>query len=64
MLKLHIASSGRSRKDWAEDLGISRSFLSLLEAGQKRPSLELAVRIERATGGAVPVQSWVQEDVA
>ena len=62
MLKAHIENSGRSRKAWAAELGISRSYLSLLEDGLKTPSLALAARIERATGGAVPAVSWVPED--
>ena len=42
----------------AAALGISRPYLSLLVAGKKRPSLELAVRIERLSQGNVPVTSW------
>lgn len=47
--------------DLANILGISRPYMSLLVAGKKRPSLELAVRIEQVTGGAVPVVSWVEQ---
>ena len=61
MLRSHIKSSGDTREVWAARLGISRSYLSLLESGTKMPSLTLAVRIERATGGAVPAASWVAE---
>ena len=49
--------------DLAETFGISRAYLSLLLAGKKRPSLELAVRIERMTSGAVPVASWIPENI-
>ena len=52
------AFAGRQR-DLANALGISQPHLSLLMAGKKRPSLELAIRIERVTGGAVPATSWV-----
>lgn len=45
--------------DLAAAFGISRPHLSLLLAGKKRPSLELAIRIERATDGAVPATSWI-----
>jgi transcriptional regulator with XRE-family HTH domain len=61
MLKAHIQDSGVSRDVWAERFGIGRSYLSLLESGQKTPSLPLAVRIERETGGAVPATSWIPE---
>lgn len=50
---------GRQR-DLADALGISQPHLSLLLAGRKRPSLDLAVRIEQVTKGAVPATSWVE----
>lgn len=43
----------------AAALNISQPYLSLLFAGKKRPSLDLAVRIENWSGGAVPAASWV-----
>lgn len=61
MLKHVIEHSGQSRTEWATRLGISRPFLSLLEAGKRQPSLELAVRIERTTDGKVPASSWVPD---
>jgi DNA-binding XRE family transcriptional regulator len=61
MLKQVIEQSGQSRTEWAARLGISRPFLSLLEGGKRQPSLELAVRIERATDGQVPASSWVPD---
>lgn len=60
MFREHIIASERSRRDWADMLGISTSYLSLLEARRKTPSLDLAVRIEHATSGAVPAVSWVE----
>ncbi|WP_158589823.1 hypothetical protein [Gemmobacter lutimaris] len=33
--------------------------MSELVKGDKTPGLELAVKIEDATGGAVPARSWV-----
>jgi len=64
MLKEFIEGSGLPRSAWAERLGISRSYLYFLENGHKSPSLALAVRIERETGGAVPATSWVPEEGA
>ena len=66
MLTQAITASGQTRRAIADQLGISASYLSLLEGGKKRPSLDLAFRIERLTGGAVPAASWtqVQEDAA
>jgi len=59
MLKRHIEDNGISREDLARRLGISRPYLSLLELGKRVPSLDLAIRIDRETGGAVPVGSWI-----
>lgn len=58
MLKQHIKSSGRPRADWARQLGVSEAYLSQLINNRKRPSLDLAIRIERITDGAVPARSW------
>ena len=33
----------------------------MLERGKRRPSLDLAFRIEDATDGAVPARAWVRE---
>ena len=56
-----ITQSGQTRAMWAERLGVSRSYLSDVVNGNRRPSLDLAVRIARLTGGAVPVESWVPD---
>ena len=61
MFANHISISGRSRTAWAADLGISKSYLSDLLNGKKTPSLDLAVRIQRMTGGAVPAHIWITE---
>lgn len=34
------------------------------ERGRAKPTLEMAVAIERVTGGAVPCASWFEDDVA
>ena len=49
------------QQEFADAISISRPYLSLLLSGQKRPSLDLALRIADATGGAVPVTSWRRE---
>ncbi|RMF03089.1 MAG: helix-turn-helix domain-containing protein [Alphaproteobacteria bacterium] len=59
-----VSKSGRTQADWARELGVSPGYLHALINGAKRPSLDLALRIERLTGGAVPVQSWADKDGA
>lgn len=59
MLKDYIKQSGETRRAWAEKLGISEGYLSLILSHRKMPSLDLAVRIENATGGEVKAASFV-----
>lgn len=49
-LQEYFADKGRGAKaKFAEDLGITRTWLSLLIAQSVLPSAELAVRIEKLT---------------
>lgn len=52
-------AAGKNQAKVAARLGISRSYLSEIASGAKKPSLDVAVRIERETGGAVPATSWI-----
>lgn len=56
VLSQYIATSPGNGKRLAEALGISPSYLSQLASGHRPTSAEMALRIERATMGAVPVQ--------
>jgi len=62
MFKDHIKNSGDTQSAWAARLCVSKGYMSGLLSGKKIPSLELAVRIERLTAGAVPAASWVKQD--
>lgn len=62
MLKEFINESRLSQREFARTIGIDPSYLSLLVSGQKRPSLTLAVKIERATAGKVTCLSWLPDD--
>ena len=57
-LRETILRSGETQAEWARRLDVSRGYLHGIINGTKRPSLDLALRIERLTDGAVPVQSW------
>lgn len=59
-----IKNSGKSQRHWAAALNVSEAYLSSLASGRKTPSLDVAVRIERATDGAVPASSWIKAEVA
>jgi DNA-binding transcriptional regulator YdaS (Cro superfamily) len=60
----YLVSTKTKQSALAAAVGVSRGYLSELVGGTKRPSLELAVAIERATAGAVPATSWVPEPSA
>lgn len=44
----------------ADELGFTRPFITLLLSGMRRPSLEVAFRIQHVTG--IPAESWVSTD--
>ena len=58
-LQKYIEESGATQAACAALLSISPGYLSDLLSGKRRPSLELATRIERLTNGAVLAGSWV-----
>jgi hypothetical protein len=52
------AEPGQPMRAWAERFGISRPYLYSLLEGTRYPSLAVAQRIEKETGGAVPLTAW------
>lgn len=60
-LTQYLESVGQRPSDFARVLGTSPGYLHDILTQRRRPSLDLAMRIERATGGCVPVQVWVPE---
>lgn len=63
-LTTYLSETSISQAKLSDALGISRSHMSLLVSGERKPGLDLAVAIERATDGAVPASSWVDEPQA
>ncbi len=55
--KHHLTHAG-----FADCAGTHRSQISRLVAGERGPSVPLALAVERATNGAVPVSSWAEDD--
>lgn len=43
-------------------LGVSRTTVVRVEAGQVKPSLRLAAKIEHVTEGRVLPKDWVEDD--
>lgn len=59
-LRAFIEKSNLSAAAFARQVGCSTSFLSEILSGAKEPGLNLAIRIEKASSGAVPIEEWSQ----
>jgi DNA-binding transcriptional regulator YdaS (Cro superfamily) len=57
----HLKSQSIRRRDFAQEIGVHESVLSRFCNGLARPALDTAFAIERATNGAVPASSWVED---
>jgi transcriptional regulator with XRE-family HTH domain len=53
-----IDASGKTRDEIAERLGVKRQWLDKLCRAERRPSLDLALEIEKMTKGQVPASFW------
>ena len=53
-----IDAQSLTRDEAARLLDITRPHIDRLCRGDRRPSLPLALKIERVTDGAVPVDAW------
>lgn len=60
-LAKYIAKAGLKRKEFAVLAGLEKEAVSRFANGHGRPGLEIAVRIEEATRGAIPPRYWVKE---
>lgn len=54
-------TEGQALAEIAERLGVSKAYVCQLEAGARVPSLAMAVRIERESGGKVPCSAWATD---
>lgn len=61
MEKMQTFLQGRRKGEFAKEIGISAPYLSQILSGMKRPSYDLMVRIERATGGEVDLRCWADK---
>ena len=43
----------KDRAVFAKQIGTTKNYVNILSCGSRRPSPEMALRIEQATGGAV-----------
>lgn len=55
----YLKKTGERDKDFADKVPCSRGYITQLRLGiRKRPSLPVAFKIEKLTGGKVPVKVW------
>lgn len=57
-LRDHIDTLGISQSAFADQLGLSKGYLSQILSGQRAPSRELIQKIDRVTHGEVPPSVW------
>ena len=50
-----------SQAEWARRIKVTRGYLCQLRDGNKTPSIDVAYRIERVTGGKVKMCDWVTQ---
>jgi hypothetical protein len=60
LLRVAMGGRGACRKAFAAEIGITPAHLCMLESGQRRPSLDLAAKIERSPIAGVPMIAWTQ----
>ena len=60
LLGEHMASNGLSAAHLAAQAGVTRQYIWALAKGTSLPRVDVAFRIEDATGGAVPARAWVE----
>jgi transcriptional regulator with XRE-family HTH domain len=57
-LRQHLKAQRQTHKALADQLGISQQYVSMLLKGTRRPSLVLAIRLERELG--IPANEWAK----
>lgn len=58
-LAAYLSQSDKTQAQFASELGVDQATISKLCRKKLIPSLDLAVRIERATDGEISAASWV-----
>lgn len=58
----HLERAGKSQTDFATDLGVSRAYVTQILTGSRRPSLDVAARIEKLTG--IAMREFAHKQVA
>lgn len=60
-LRTFLSENDETQAEFAERIGVSQGTVSKLCKGLISPSLPLALKIQRVTGGKVTVESWMKD---
>lgn len=60
-LSQYLTKNKIRQEDFAELVETTQATISRLANGSKSPSAQLALRIQRATDGAVPFECWFDD---
>lgn len=60
-LASHLKLVGKTQADFAGEISVNQATVSKLCRALMVPSLPLAAKIERATGGVVTIASWMAD---
>ena len=55
----YMRATGRTNAEMSRQLRVHPSYVSLLLAGKRHPSLDMCQRIEEATGQTVVLEDWI-----
>jgi DNA-binding transcriptional regulator YdaS (Cro superfamily) len=58
-LEQYLTSHDMSQRDFAKLVGVSEPLVCQWRSGQRKPNLDNAFAIERATKGAIKASSWM-----
>lgn len=60
-LREYLTKNGITQGEFADRLGISRTYLNEIVGGRKTPTLEIAFAIQTQTDMEVTASSWVKQ---
>jgi len=60
-LKLARVESGLTQAELAEQVGVTRQTIGLIEAGGYNPTLNLCLRLARVTGKSLDELFWTED---
>lgn len=60
-LETYLSSKSLTRTEFAELIGTTQASVSRYVTGERRPSIEMIDKIDKATKGKVKMRDWFKE---